>query len=47
MLLGWVVNAASGGRRECAFASIGKGLLAGQTLAFYSIVKNFETALGR
>lgn len=47
MLLGWVVNAASGGRRECAFATIGKGLSAGQALTFYNIVKNFETTLVR
>ncbi len=47
VLLGWVENASAGGKRECAFATIGKGLSNAQASAFYNIVKNFETALGR
>ena len=47
VLLGWVENAPSGGKRECSFATIGKGLSGTQASTFYNIVKKFETILGR
>ncbi|MEP6949560.1 MAG: hypothetical protein ABI863_09820 [Ginsengibacter sp.] len=35
------------GQKECALATIGNGLTDAQALAFYNIVQNFETTLGR
>jgi hypothetical protein len=35
------------GQRECALASLGKGLSDAQALTFYNIVQNFETKLTR
>lgn len=35
------------GQRECALASLGKGLSDAQALTFYNIVQNFETKLNR
>lgn len=35
------------GQRECALATIGKGLSDAQVLTFFNIVKNFESRLGR
>ena len=38
---------AHAGQRECGFATIGNGLTNAEALTFYTIVQNFETALGR
>ena len=35
------------GQKECAFATIGKGLNSSEAQTFYNIVQNFETALNR
>ena len=47
ILIGYVVQALSGGHRECALATIGRGLSDRQALAFYTIVQALETRLGR
>jgi hypothetical protein len=47
ILIGKVLNAATGGQKECELASIGSGLTDAQAFTFYNIVQNFETALGR
>ena len=47
ILKGSVSGAPSVGQRECALAAIGNGLTDAQSLTFYNIVQNFETALGR
>ena len=43
VLIGWAAGAASGGMRECAFATIGKGLTDAEALTFSTIVRNFIT----
>jgi hypothetical protein len=45
--IGGIIDDPYIGLRECRFASIGNGLTAAQVSAFYNIVQNFETALGR
>ena len=47
ILIGSASGAPSVGQRECALAAIGNGLTDAQSLTFYNIVQNFETALGR
>jgi hypothetical protein len=47
ILIGTVSRAPSVGMRECALATIGKGLTDAQSLTFYRIVQNFEATLGR
>jgi len=47
ILLGTVLGAPSGGKRECGFASIGYGLTDAEAVTFYNIVQNYEAALGR
>ena len=47
ILIGIVFEADAGGQRECALATIGKGLTDAQAMTFYNIVKKFETSLGR
>ena len=47
ILIGKAKGASSGGERECCLASIGRGLTDTEALTFYTIVQNFETALGR
>lgn len=37
----------SGGQKECAFATIGKGFTDAEALTFYNIVQTFETKLNR
>jgi len=47
ILIGIVVQAISGGHRECALATIGRGLSDRQAMAFYTIAQAYETKLGR
>ena len=47
ILIGIVEQALAGGQRECALATIGRGLSDRQALAFYTIALVFETRLGR
>ena len=47
MLIGWCLNANSGGQRECSFATIGKGLSERDVKAFYKIVSDFQIKLNR
>jgi len=47
ILLGIVAQAISGGHRECALATIGRGLSDREALAFYIIAQAYETRLGR
>lgn len=45
--IGSTRGAYSSGQKECALATIGKGLTDAQALDFYNIVNTFETKLGR
>lgn len=47
ILLGAVKSAPAVGQRECAFASIGKGLSDAQALTFYNVVMKFIKRLSR
>ncbi|MEO8414000.1 MAG: hypothetical protein ABI472_10085 [Ginsengibacter sp.] len=47
VLIGTVAAAPTAAQRECALATIGNGLTDAQALTFYTIVKNFQTELGR
>ena len=47
MLIGYVLNANSGGHRECSFATIGKGLSDRDVKVFYKIVSDFQLKLNR
>ena len=45
----WIggTRAGSNGQKECAFASIGKGLTNSEAATLYNIVQTFETKLNR
>ncbi|HEV2833633.1 MAG TPA: hypothetical protein VGW31_16755 [Hanamia sp.] len=43
ILIGYVASAASVGMRECALATIGKGLTGAEALTFSNIIRNFIT----
>lgn len=47
ILIGYVLNANSGGHRECSFATIGKGLSDRDVKVFYKIVSDFQLKLNR
>lgn len=47
ILIGYVLKADSGGKRECSFATIGKGLTDAEALTFSNIVHEFNNRLSR
>jgi hypothetical protein len=47
ILIGSVAGAPTVGQRECALATIGKGLSDAEAQSFYNIANNFETKLNR
>lgn len=47
ILIGYAMEASSGGKRECSIATIGKGFSGAEAMTFYNIVDNFNNQLNR